>query len=155
MKVSLLFILAIFFSCQEKENKKTTVYSSDSISIEKSTDGKKENENKQHGDTIEMNFRNEKGFFVAEGALDSIHPRIYVKFMNENPGQLNADIITATGTGNIRFNQILFPDQTSDGPFGKDLKIPLTQKGNHIIIIGHSQMAENPYYGKFRIEVNY
>jgi hypothetical protein len=153
MKFSLLFILSIFlFSCQQKENKKP-VYNSDSIPVKKNPEEKKEEENKQDGDTIHMNFMNEKAVFVADGSLDSIHPRIYVKFKNENPGELNAKIITPTGKGNIRFNQILFPDQTSDGPFGMDLNISLKQKGNYILVIGHSQMAENPYFGKFRVDL--
>lgn len=154
MKFSFLFILSIFiFSCEQKGNKKGTVYPSDSVSTEKNTAAKKEEGNKQDGDTIHLNFRNEKGFFVAEGSLDSIHPKIYVTFKNENSGELNAKITTTTGKGNIRFNQIIFPDQTSDGPFGMDLKIPLPQKGNHVIVIGHSQMAENPYFGRFRLEL--
>lgn len=156
MKVLLLTILAVFFfSCQQKENKKDTVYPSDPVSTKEITAEKKDQENKQNGDTIYMQHRNEKGFFAAEGVLDSIHQKIYVVFKNENPGVLNAKIIIPSGKGNIRFNQIIFPDQTSDGPFGMDLKIPLTQKGNHVLVIGHSQMAENPYFGKFRVEVNY
>ncbi|MBZ4041048.1 hypothetical protein [Flavobacterium hibisci] len=156
MKVSLLTILAVFFcSCQEKENKKDTVYPSDPVSTNEITAEKKDQENNQNGDTIYMQNKNEKGFFSAEGVLDSIHQKIYVVFENENPGELNAKIITPSGKGNIRFSQIIFPDQTSDGPFGIDLKIPLKQKGNHVLIIGHSQMAENPYFGKFRVEVNY
>lgn len=156
MKFSLLTILAVsFFSCQQKENKKDTVYPSDPVSTKEITAEKKDQENKQNGDTIYMQHRNEKGFFAAEGVLDSIRHKIYITFKNENPGELNAKIITSSGKGNIRFNQIIFPDQTSDGPFGMDLKIPLTQKGNHVLIIGHSQMAENPYFGKFRVEVNY
>lgn len=154
MKFSSLFILAIFFfSCEQKENKKVTVYSSDSIFTKQNIEEKKEEANKQKGDTIFMNFMNEKGFFVAEASLDSIHPRIYVKFKNENSGKLNARIIPTTGKGNIRFNQIIFPDQTSDGPFGMDLKISLIQKGNHILVIGHSLMADNPYYGRFKVEL--
>jgi len=154
MKFFLLVLISIFsFSCQQKENKKDAVQTKDPILKEKNTEQIKKEENKQKGDTIFMNFMNEKGFFVAEASLDSIHPRIYVKFKNENSGELNARIIPATGKGNIRFNQIVFPDQTSDGPFGMDLKISLTQKGNHILVIGHSLMADNPYFGRFKVEL--
>lgn len=100
-----------------------------------------------------MNFKNKNDLFVAEGMLDSIHSRIYVKFKNEDLAQLNANIIPATGKGNIRFNQIIFPDKTSDGPFGIDLKISLKQKGDYIIVIGHSLMADNPYLGKFKVQL--
>ncbi|TPG45303.1 hypothetical protein [Flavobacterium pectinovorum] len=161
---TILLLSIFFFSCQQKENTKTSVdVVSDTISATKNkVENKKEEdkkeedkkeENKQIGDTIAMNFSDEKGLFTAEGSLDSIHSRIYIKFKNEDSGELNATIIPATGKGNIRFNQIIFPDKSSDGPFGMDLKIPLQQKGNHILVIGHSLMADNPYFGKFQVKL--
>jgi hypothetical protein len=75
-----------------------------------------------------MNYMNEKGFFIAEGFLDSIHSRVYVKFKNEDLGEFKAKIVPTTGKGNIRFNQIIFPDKTSDGPFGMDLKSHSSKK---------------------------
>lgn len=151
MKNFCMLLLSIFFfSCQQKEIKKNPVPVSDSVSVIE-----KENieENKQIGDTIVLNFKNKKGLYVAEGSLDSIHTRVYLKFKNEDSGEINAKILPSTGKGNIRFNQIIFPDQSSDGPFGMDLKINLTQKGNHILVIGHSQMADNPFWGKFNVEL--
>lgn len=147
---NLLFILIsiFFFSCQQKENKNTAVQVLKPVLTKKNSE-----ENKQIGDTIFMKYRNEKHLFTAEGSIDSIHSRIYVKFKNEDSGELNAKIITTTGKGNIRFNQIIFPDKTSDGPFGMDLKIHLEQKGNHILVIGHSQMADNPFSGKFKLQI--
>lgn len=147
---NLLFILIsiFFFSCQQKENKNTAVPDLKPILAKK-----KRQENKQIGDTIFMKYRNEKHLFTAEGSIDSIHSRLYVKFKNEDSGELNAKIVTTTGKGNIRFNQIIFPDKTSDGPFGMDLKIHLEQKGNHILVIGHSQMAGNPFSGKFKLQI--
>ncbi|MGO4771258.1 hypothetical protein ACEN2I_06315 [Flavobacterium sp. W22_SRS_FK3] len=152
---TLLLMPIFFFSCQQKENKKNTVHALDTLK-EKNTEHQKAKEkiieeNKQKGDTIYMNFRNEKGLFATEGSLDSIHPRIFVKFKNENSGELKATIIPTTGKGNIRFNQIIFPDKTSDGPFGMDLKIPLRQKGYYVIVIGRSLMADNPFFGKFEV----
>lgn len=149
MKNSLLLLLSVFcFSCQQKENKVAPVETSESVITKQ-----EEKVNKQIGDTIFMNFRNEKELFTAEGAIDSIHPRIYVKFKNEDLGELKGNIVPTTGKGNIRFNQIIFPDNTSDGPFGMDLNVPLKQKGNYIIVVGHSQMADNPFWGKFKIEL--
>jgi hypothetical protein len=114
----------------------------------------KKQENKQVGDTISMNFKNEENVFSAEGRLDSLNSKIYVKFKNEDLGKLNAQIIPDAGKGNIRFNQIIFPDKTSDGPFGMDMKMQLQQKGTHILVIGHSLMADNPYYGHFKVQLN-
>ncbi|RED23452.1 hypothetical protein BD847_2505 [Flavobacterium cutihirudinis] len=160
MKYFILSFLSIFiFSCQQKENKNVIVESSDTIQKEKFKDENKqisetpEEENKQIGDTIFMNSKNKKDLFIAEGSLDSLHPRIYVKFKIEDLGKLKGNIVPTTGKGNIRFNQIIFPDKSSDGPFGMDLTIPLKQKGNYVLVIGHSQMADNPYYGKFKVEL--
>ncbi|MDY0986147.1 hypothetical protein BSF41_16100 [Flavobacterium sp. ACN2] len=149
MKNWFLFLISVFlFSCQQKENKKTSADSPMPVVQEE-----KKQENKQVGDTISMNFKNEENVFSAEGHLDSLNSKIYVKFKNEDLGKLNAQIIPDTGKGNIRFNQIIFPDKTSDGPFGMDMKMPLKQKGTHIFVIGHSLMADNPYYGNFKVQL--
>lgn len=145
----------LFFSCQQKETKKTSVNTADSVVV---TQHKRVNkqimeENKQIGDTILMNSMNEKGLFIAEGSLDSLHSKIYIQFKAEALGELNGKIIPAPGKGNIRFNQIIFPDTSSDGPFGMELKTNLTQKGNYILVIGHSLMADNPYWGKFKVQL--
>lgn len=150
--LSLLLISILFFSCQKKENNIIPKEEKNIISIDSSTTIVKE-ENKQIGDTIFMNFKDNKDLFLAESSLDSINSKIYVKFKNEDAAELKAEILPAKGKGNIRFNQIILPDKTSDGPFGMDLKIPLKQKGNYILVIGHSLMAENPYYGKFKIQL--
>ncbi|KAF2078940.1 hypothetical protein [Flavobacterium sharifuzzamanii] len=145
----ILLISIFFFSCQQKENKEASAESPIPV-VQK----EKKQENKQIGDTIFMNFKNEENAFVAEGHLDSLNSKVYVQFKNEELGELNAQIIPDGGKGNIRFNQIIFPDKSSDGPFGMDLKIPLKQKGTHVLIIGHSLMADNPYYGKFKVQLD-
>lgn len=155
MKNLLMLLITVFFlSCQQKENKNTSTSTtvSDTNQTEKSKVVSKEY-NKQTGDTIFLNFKDEKGFYTAESALDSIHSKIYLKFKNEEPAELTAEIVPAAGKGNIRFNQIISPDKSSDGPFGMDLKINLEQKGNYILVIGHSQMADNPYQGKFNVKL--
>ncbi|KOP37466.1 hypothetical protein DBB36_14850 [Flavobacterium sp. WLB] len=152
--ISILLLSILFFSCQQKETKIDSVQTSDSIAAKDTVVVKQNKEdNKQIGDTIFMNFKNEKDLYIAEGTLDSIHSRIYVKFKNEDLGELNGKIIPAGGKGNIRFNQIISPDKSSDGPFGIDLKTSLEQKGNYILVIGHSQMADNPFYGKFTVQL--
>jgi hypothetical protein len=149
MKFFLKLLISIFFfSCHLKEKENAAAPIQYPIAIEK-----KKEENKQIGDTIQMNFRNEEGFYTCEGSLDSIHSRVYITFKNEDLGALEARIVPTRGKGNIRFNQIIFPDKSSDGPFGMDLKIPLKQKGDYILVIGHSLMADNPYWGKFKVQL--
>ena len=149
MKHYLILLLSIsILSCQQSKNKKVIINSSDTIVLKKNKP-----ENKQIGDTLYMDFKENKDSIFAEGLLDSIHPRIYVKIKNDDLSKLKASIIPSTANGNIRFNQIISPDNTSDGPFGKELKIELKQKGNFILVIGHSLMADNPYWGKFKVKL--
>jgi|SRR6218665_134526 len=145
----IIVLLSFFVSCKQKENTDIVpVNMSDTIVTEKD-----KNVNRQVDDTIHLNFIDEKGLFTVEGSIDSIHPRIYVKFENDDLGKLKARIIPTVGKGNIRFNQIVFPDKTADGPFGMDLDLDLKQKGKHELIIGHSLMADHPYQGKFKVEL--
>lgn len=145
----ILLFSIFFFSCQQKENKKASAESPNPV-VQK----EEKQENKQIGDTIAMSFKNDENIFSAEGHLDSLNSKVYVQFKNEDLGELNAQIVPEAGKGNIRFNQIIFPDKTSDGPFGMDLKIPIKQKGIHVLVIGHSLMADNPYYGNFKVQLN-
>lgn len=149
MKNLFLFLIPVlFFSCQKKENSSAAVEPVTPIAKQEV-----KKENTQSGDTIAMDFPDEKNIFTAEGTLDSLNSRVYLKFNNEDSSELKAAIIPDLGKGNIRFNQIIFPDKSSDGPFGMDLQMPINQKGNYILVIGHSQMADNPYYGKFKVQL--
>lgn len=147
--VSLFFL----FSCNRKENSDIIpANSSDTIATEKD---RVENRdlNTQVNDTIQMLTADKQGMYSAFGIIDSVSSGVYVKFTNDDTGILTAAITPVNGNGNIRFNQILFPDKTSDGPFGKDLEMELSQTGEHTLIIGHSLMADNPYSGKFKVEL--
>lgn len=148
-----IIIIILFFSCQQKDNKNVIVSATDSVYKKENKEVKKE-ENKQVGDTIFINLKNEKEIITIESSLDSIHSKIYIKFDNNDLGEINAEIIPNEKKANIRFNQIIFPDKTSDGPFGRDIKMKLNQKGKTVLVIGHSLMAENPYFGKFKVELN-
>lgn len=154
MKNFLILLISLFFlSCQQKENKMESENVYDSDLKTKNIEEEKKEVNTQIDDTIVMNFKNEEGYYEAEGSIDSIHSRVYVKFQNKDLGVLKAKIIPTNGKGNIRFNQIIFPDKNSDGPFGMDMNIDLKQKGNYILIIGRSLMADNPYWGKFTVQL--
>ena len=155
MKTRLLIgAVLVAISCNQKENDKIMpVNSTYSIATAKDKAADKE-ANTQHRDTINMKVQDEKGSYNAIGEIDSIHPRIYVKFTNQAAQNLHAVITPMQGEGNIRFDQILFPNKRADGPFGKEIALKLKQTGEHILIIGHSLMAEYPYSGKFKVNLN-
>jgi hypothetical protein len=142
-----LLLLVCLYSCQQNGQTKAAIVTSDTLVVKETAAA-----TKQHGDTIHLDLQAEKGLAIAEASIDSLHPRTYVQFnMEEVPVLLKARIVPTTGTGNIRFNQILFPDNTSDGPFGTDLEIHLKQKGRYILVIGRSLMADNPFSGGFKV----
>ena len=61
-----------------------------------------------------------------------------------------------TGVGdmaNVRFNQIVMPDGTSDGPFGRSIEYGLEQQGTCHLLIGESLMAGEPWGGEFMLEL--
>jgi hypothetical protein len=150
---NLLAAIVLFsaLSCNQKdESKIVPVNMTDTIAA---ADKKASDINKQLGDTILLTSKDEKGTYAAEGTIDSLHSRIYVKFTNAQTGKLTAVIKPTAGKGNIRFNQIIFPDQTADGPFGINIEQELKQTGEHTLIIGHSLMADNPYIGNFSLEL--
>ncbi|MCF6131929.1 hypothetical protein [Flavobacterium wongokense] len=152
-KYSIIIIVFIFCSCKQREEKNAIpVNMTDTIVTDKEKTAA-EQLNEQIGDTIEMINTDSAGNYSAIGTIDSIHSRIYVKFTNKEAANLKATITTMEGDGNIRFNQILFPDQTSDGPFGKEMEHELKTTGIHTLIIGHSLMAEGRYEGKFKVDV--
>lgn len=152
-KYSLLIVAFLLCSCHQKEdNNIMPVNTTDTIVTEKEKI-QQEVLNQQTNDTIQLLVQDEKGNYTAVGIIDSIHSKVYVTFDNKLASTLKAAITTMEGDGNIRFNQIVFPDKTSDGPFGKELQLELNSIGEHILVIGHSLMADGQYEGKFKVEV--
>ncbi len=154
MKTLLAIVALIFvFSCTPKENDKVALGNSIDIIAKPKKIAENKERNIQLNDTIKMLVEDGTGIYRAYGTIDSIHRRIYVIFTNKASGDLYAIVTPEKEQANLRFNQILFPDKTADGPFGKDIAVKINQIGEHTLIIGHSQMAENPYQGKFKIDL--
>lgn len=66
---------------------------------------------------------------------------------------LNLKITPADSLANLRITQIIAPSGSSDGPFGREIKYPLTEKGIYKVLVSESQMNGEPYAGKFSFEV--
>ena len=62
-------------------------------------------------------------------------------------------IKTEDDLANIRLNQIITPDQQSDGPFGKEAEFPLYQGGTYQLIFSENLMQGNAFHGKFKVEI--
>ena len=153
---TLVAIVSLFFafSCSPKENLNTVPGGSIDIIAKPKKITANTNRNTQSHDTIKMVAEDGKGIYRADGEINSVHSRIYVIFTNNKaPGDLYAVVTPEKDGANLRFNQILFPDKSADGPFGKEIAIKLNQIGKHTLIVGHSQMAEDRYQGKFKIDL--
>lgn len=148
-----ILTVCVSLSCSQKEGIKIIPVNSTDTIVAKKDSAANKGVNEQLADTIRMLVSNDKGSYTAIGTIDSIHPRIYIKFKNKTAGSLHAMVKPLEGEGNIRFSQILFPNRLADGPFGHDLFMKLKQTGEHTLIIGHSFMAENPYRGRFMVEI--
>lgn len=85
--------------------------------------------------------------------LDSLHATVICAVEITKPGLLTAELRPERSAGNIRFSQIYLPNGATDGPFGRSLSKEITQAGVIQLRIGPSQMANNPYRGKFSIRL--
>lgn len=90
---------------------------------------------------------------TVKGSLDrQSHPVIgYLPVTHRK--KLDARIIPEDNQLNIRFSQIILPDKTSDGPFGREMKYTLDQTGTYKLIIAPSNMAEGKRSGDFQIKL--
>ena len=62
-------------------------------------------------------------------------------------------IIPQNNQANIRINQIISPNNESDGPFGKEINYDLTEKGLYQIRIGESLMQGDPFEGNYTLKL--
>lgn len=73
-----------------------------------------------------------------------------------NPGDstwLHGWLSSKDSIANIRFDQIIMPDSTMDGPFGREIEYKLTQRGTYQLSIGESLMAGDPWAGVFLLRI--
>ena len=63
------------------------------------------------------------------------------------------ELKTPSNTGNLRINQLIMPDGTTDGPYGREINDSLTKIGTYQIIIGESLMQGDPYAGDYFLKI--
>ncbi len=82
------------------------------------------------------------------GSRQNIH------FDSKGTKTLKVDLQTPLDTkGNVRVAQIIFPDGTGDGPFGKEMTYTLTQSGTYQIILSANMMAGDPWSGELDVNI--
>ena len=118
--LTFLLLLFIFFNCESKNKhqNKEEITLNDTINPKNKFDSLIVNNNEilpfSHKVNKIVAYANKKEGEAFSFNFDvTTQTKAFIKIITENP------------TANIRINQIIYPDQKSDGPFGKDVELPL------------------------------
>ena len=68
--------------------------------------------------------------------------------------KLSGMLSSNDSTANVRFSQIIMPDGSADGPFGREITYDLPLKGSYNLIVHENMMAGDPWEGVFSIEID-
>ena len=79
--------------------------------------------------------------------------KVVFEFDSNTANYLNLKITPADSLANLRISQIIAPSGKSDGPFGNEIKYPITEKGIYKVLVSESLMNGEPYNGRFLFEV--
>ncbi|MDM1521766.1 hypothetical protein NZD85_10700 [Empedobacter stercoris] len=101
-------------------------------------------------DHSELKLMNGKGDFEIEKHANE--NQIF-SFRNDSSQSVFIQIIPQNNQANIRINQIISPNNESDGPFGKEINYDLTEKGLYQIRIGESLMQGDPFEGNYTLKL--
>ena len=140
----LCFLLAsVMLSCQEQKTDDTIPVSvnSDTIATRQSTPGNPVPDNDS------MFYRKlEKGIPVnVNGRIKGVGMPVKLFLDIADGDSLHIVLVAAEPDAVIRINQIIFPDKTADGPFGRKLDYKIQQLGAYTLVLGNNLMAEgNP-----------
>lgn len=72
---------------------------------------------------------------------------------NVNKSNLSVEVYTNDNGRNIRINQIVKPDNSTDGPFTNKMNYKTSKKGTYKIVIGKNLMAQGKLSGNFSVLV--
>ena len=66
---------------------------------------------------------------------------------------LVAHLSLPEGERNLRFNQVILPDSTMDGPFGEEVQYAIHEAGSYTLIIGKDNMADGQVEGPLLVDI--
>ncbi len=86
------------------------------------TPGKKTAVTPSDSGTIELNMEEGTGnITISKNEGQAVH----IKFISNGYSKITAHLSSQDSLANVRFTQIVLPDGTMDGPFGRDLEYNL------------------------------
>ena len=162
MKRLLVILFVVANACNNTSENKTNTESltkNESISKEKDTASSSASNESGSGDgekndsTIFIRFPKDSTWVTVNGKMKGINHLITVYIPVKQGKQLTATILPEDSAANIRINQIFTPDGRADGPFGRELKRALHQKGTYKLIIGENMMQGDEWKGNFKLTI--
>lgn len=91
-------------------------------------------------------------FTIGEQFTDE-NQQFVIVIKNVTKSTISAKINTIEKDRNLRINQIILPDGSSDGPFSKEMKYTKKKNGTYKIVIGKNLMAEGKLVGNVSVSV--
>lgn len=146
MKKILFFLplYLLFFSChntQSANNKPLSVKEQTEVQTKVSS---------SKSDTVVLKLTDGKGEIKLHKNKSQTR---YVEFQSGDYKKMYARISTTDKFANVRFSQIIMPDGTMDGPFGREMNYDIPLNGKYILLVNESLMAGDPWEGDFEVEV--
>lgn len=143
-----LCLIVLIMACNQPNNKSKDVVTADTPKT-LYADSLKHVET-AHGDSISLRLKDGS---AQQEALMAQGKRVVFSFETKILGKLSATVKTAQPNANVRIAQIFMPDNSADGPFGREMEYNLKEPGMYRIVVSENQMAGNPYNGPFTIIV--
>lgn len=97
----------------------------------------------------------EKGVPVSiKGKLKGVGMPVKIFLDIADGDSLHDELEAEEADAVIRINQIILPDKTADGPFGRTLEYKIRQHGMYTLILGNNLMAEGSTKTAFTLRIN-
>lgn len=147
-------MLTAAFSCNNISDDKVT--NDDNIASKKdSTQTVKANTivAEANDSVIHISFPKDSTHTTVSAKMKGINRPVTVYIPVKQGKQLTVSIAPEDAVANVRINQIFTPDGKADGPFGKELKRAIKQRGTYKIIIGEDLMQGDEWKGRFLLTV--
>lgn len=99
---------------------------------------------------VKINLTDGKGSVRIQKKEDQT---IYIEFPSNGYKKVSGWLSSPDSLANIRFSQIIMPDGTMDGPFGREVEYELPKEGIYRISIHENMMAGDPWAGIFDVKI--
>lgn len=91
-------------------------------------------------------------FTIGENLTEE-NQQFIIIIKNVTKPTIFAKINTVEKGRNLRINQIILPDGSTDGPFSKEMKYAKKKSGTYKIVIGKNSMTEGKFAGNISVTV--